>query len=213
MPDVLEIEYIASNTPQRTVVLSGISATVIFSALNAGFRISDWWAGDAPLDQTQKDQVYAWLALANKELMVSQVGEIKMTAAGAIPPGCLFCDGGNYAREDYPELYSVLAAAFIIDADTFKVPDLRGNFVYGASSPLFVGNAGGEATHTLSLGEIPTHSHTIPLTTTTLAVEPGEVAVLSPVPILTSSTGDAGGGGSHNNLPPYLELIFYIVAV
>jgi len=81
MPDMLEVENIASNTPVRTVVLSGISATVLFSVLNAGFKISDWWAGDLPLDQSQKDQVYAWLALANKELMTVQIGEVKMCAA------------------------------------------------------------------------------------------------------------------------------------
>lgn len=213
MPDLLEIESIASSTPPRTVTLSGISVTVLFSALNAAGRISDWWAGDAPLDSTQIDQLEAWLAAAYKELMVSQIGEIKMFATAAAPSGCLICDGSTYDRADYPDLYTVLPSAFIIDGSTFFVPDLRSRFVMGAADSLLIGNMGGEAAHTLSVGEIPSHSHTIPLTATTLAVEPGEVTVLTPVPILTSSTGDTGGGGSHNNIPPYMEIAFYIVAV
>ena len=213
MPDLLEIENIASSTPSRTVTLSGISVTVLFSALNAAKRISDWWAGDVPLDSIQIDKLDAWLALAYKELMVSRIGEIIVSAASAAPDGCLFCDGSTYDRVDYPDLYTSLPAAFILSPDQFFVPDLRGKFISGAVVVSDVGQTGGEATHTLSVGEIPSHSHTIPLTATTLAVEPGEVTVQTPVPLPTTNTGDTGGGGSHNNLPPFLELMYYIVAV
>lgn len=212
MPDLLEIENIASDTPGRTVTLSGISVTVLFSVLNAGFKITDWWVGDLPLDQSQKDQVYAWLALANKELMVSQIGEIKATAAGAIPPGCLFCDGAIYEKDDYPDLYAAIAPAFILSSTQFFVPDLRGIFPSGALALSNVGETGGAASITLSTSQIPSHSHTIPATITTLAVEPGEISVLSPVPIISSNTGDTGGDGSHDNIPPFLALAYYIVA-
>lgn len=213
MPDLLEIENIASNTPQRTVVLSGMSATVLFSALDAAKRIHDWWAGDDALSPAQIDELQTILGNANKELMVVQIGEVKATAAATIPPGCLLCDGATYAKVDYPDLYAALAAPFIVDANSFVVPDLRERFIYGALSNSNIGDQGGEATHTLTVGEMPTHSHTIPLTATTLALEPGEVTVTTPIPILTQNTGDTGGGGSHNNIPPFLALAYYIVAV
>jgi len=213
MPDVLEIEDIASNTPQRTVTLSGISATVLFSVLNAGFKITDWWAGDQPLDQTQKDQVYAWLALANKELMMTIVGQIFAYAGSSAPPGSLPCDGGTYDRATYPALYAALDPAFVVDADHFTVPDLRSNFIRGASATFHIADSGGEETVTLTGSQIPSHAHTIPSTVTTAAVEPGEVAVLSPVPIVPSYTGDFGGDGSHNNIPPFVALLYCIVAV
>lgn len=213
MPNLLEIENIASNTPKRMVTLSGISVTILFSTLDAANRLYDWWAGDDPLDQAQIDDLQAWLAAARRELMLSMIGEILVTASATIPDGCLLCDGGTYDRVDYPDLYAALAAAFIIDDDQFRTPDLREKFVYGTSSALFIGNTGGEAAHTLTIGEIPAHDHSIPATITTAAVEPGEVAVLSPVPIISSSTGSTGGSGGHNNIPPYVELLYVIVAV
>ncbi len=213
MPNLAAVEAIASDTPMRTVVLSGISTTVLFSCLDAANRLYDWQGAGAELTPAEIDEIEAFLALARTELMTSQIGEIKTTGSGSIPGGCLLCDGATYDRVDYPDLYAVLASAFIVDTDTFKTPDLREHFIYGASSSGSVGDTGGEATHTLTIGEMPSHSHTIPLTTTTLAVEPGEVAVLSPIPILTDSTGDTGGSGSHNNIPPFMSLLFYIVAV
>lgn len=213
MPNLLEINNIASDTPPRTVTLSGISVTVLFSCLNAADRLHDWWGDAGDLSQAEIDQINAYLGNARKELMVSQIGEIKATASATLPDGCLWCDGGIYEKVDYPDLYAALVSAFIVDSDRFKTPDLRDNFVFGASSPAGIGATGGEATHTLDVGEIPSHSHTIPLTATTLALEPGEVTVTTPIPILTANTGDTGGGGSHNNIPPYLSLGYYIVAV
>jgi len=213
MPDLLEIENIASNTPLKTVVLSGISTTVLFSALDACRRIYDWTHDGQPLDSNQINELYEILAIANRELMLSQIGEIKMTASPTLPGGCLWCDGSTYEKADYPDLYAALGAAFILSSTQFFVPDLRGKFASGTVALSDVGETGGEAAHTLTIGEIPSHSHTIPLTATTLALEPGEVTVTTPIPILTANTGDTGGGGSHNNIPPYLALNYFIVAV
>lgn len=213
MPDLAKIEEIASVMPSRTVVLSGISTTVLLSCLDEANRWFDWFEDDIQVSYARYADVLGYLSLARTELMTAQIGEVKMTAAATIPFGCLFCDGATYEKVDYPDLYETLAAPYIIDSATFKVPDLRNAFVMGGFTTSDTGNTGGEATHTLTESEIPSHSHTIPLTVDTLAVEPGEVAVLSPIPILTSSTGDTGGGGSHNNIPPYTALAYYIVAL
>lgn len=212
MPDLAAVESIASNTPARTVMLSGISIAVLLSCLDAANRWFDWFEDDIQISYARYADVLEYLSLARTELMSSQLGEVKATAATTIPDGCLLCDGSIYDRVDYPDLYAVLSPAFIVDADTFQVPDLRDKFISGAGSSGDIGTTGGAATVTLSESQIPSHTHTIPLTTTTLAIEPGEITVLSPIPILTASTGATGGDGSHNNLPPYLELMYYIVA-
>lgn len=212
MPDLAAVEAIASNTPTRTVTLSGMTVTVLFSCLDAANRLYDWQGAGFDLTPTEIDEILDILGAARHELMASQIGEIRAFASAIIPQGSLLCDGGTYDRVDYPELYAVLAPAYIVDVDTFIVPDLRDKFVLGAATSPDIGSLGGEATHTLTEGEIPSHSHTIPLTATTLALEPGEVTVTTPIPILTANTGNTGGGGSHNNIPPFEALGYYIVA-
>jgi microcystin-dependent protein len=213
MPNLATLELYAAELPPRTVTLSGMSVTVILTSLDAANRIYDWWYDNEQLTDEQITYMYEILGTARKELLVSQIGEVKMFATGTDPAGCLLCDGATYERTAYPELYSLLSTSFIIDADHFVVPDMRGNFVYGAAATMEIGETGGEAAVVLSEGEIPSHAHTIPTTVTTLALEPGEVAVLSPVPIIPSYTGNTGGDGSHNNIPPYLKLAFYIQAL
>jgi len=213
MPELATIENIASDTPTRTVTLSGISVTVLLSALDAAGRWFDWFEDGVQVSYDQYVRVLGYLAEARYQLMLSQVGEVKMTASASIPAGCLLCDGATYERADYPDLYSVLSTAFILDDETFFVPDLRDKFIMGTSGANPTGTTGGEANHTLTIGEIPSHSHTIPLTATTLALEPGEVTVTTPIPILTTDTGDTGSDGSHNNIPPFCTLAYYIVAL
>jgi len=213
MPDLAILEEIASDMPQRTVTLSGISVAVLLSCLDAANRWHDWFIDEIQVTYDQYADVLSYLSLARTELFMPQIGEIKCTSSAEIPVGCLLCDGATYDRVDYPDLYAALAPTFIIDADTFLVPDLREKFISGALASGNVGDTGGEANHTLTVGEIPSHSHTIPATATTLAVEPGEVTVLTPIPIITSSTGDTGGDGAHNNIPPFVSLLFYVVAL
>lgn len=211
MPNLATLELFAAELPPRTVTLSGMSATVLLTCLDAANRIYDWWYDGEPLTSEQITEMQNIISLARKELMVSQLGEIKMFATDETPSGCLLCDGAEYERADYPELYALLAPEFILNADAFVVPDLRQRFVMGASSVLDVGLTGGEAAVTLSESEMPSHSHSIGGAGTSVAA-PGAVPVLTPS-IFPSSTGNTGGGGSHNNIPPYVQLAFYIQAV
>jgi len=74
------------------------------------------------------------------------------------------CDGSTHLRVDYPALYLALDAAFIVDADHFITPDLRGRVIVASGngpglSPYAVGATGGEEKHALSQIEGPSHSH------------------------------------------------------
>jgi len=139
----------------------------------------------------------------------SVIGEIKMLSGSGIPANCLLCDGTQYAKVDYPELYDVLAAAYIIDADYFTVPDLRNKFTVGIGTRA-IGDTGGAETHTLTEEEIPSHRHT----TNAYAYQANKSSSGSYYGAGTwqNVTGYAGGGEAHNNLPPYHALAFVIVA-
>lgn len=87
-----------------------------------------------------------------------------MPYATALPPeGMLPCSGGTYSREDFPQLYSVIDPVYRIDADTFRVPDLRGSVPWGYD-PLepfeTVGERYGDAELYLTEDQMPVHTHT-----------------------------------------------------
>lgn len=98
-----------------------------------------------------------------------------------------------------------------------SAPDLAGRGVIGAGEgqkdqngkPLTkraIGEAGGEETHTLSLDEMPSHSHTAQGYTGTdrAANQGGKGDVLFGA--TNPRTGPEGKGQPHNNMQPYLVL-------
>lgn len=142
------------------------------------------------------------------------VGSVLAYVTAAPPAGVLACDGGIYQRVDYPRLYDAIAAPFIIDADTFRVPDLRGRAVFGAggSGVLSVGQTGGESSVTLSLLQMPVHSHTYLPPTINLDLEsPGVPDIQGAGLGLPAQTGNAGGGQAHENMPPFLGVFWGIL--
>jgi len=140
------------------------------------------------------------------------VGMIFPFGDDTAPPGFIACDGSVLSAAAYPELFAAIGYNFGGSGDDFNVPNLLNRVAVGSGSDFSLGNTGGEQTHTLSEGEMPIHSHTIPYTITTLVLEPGEVTALTPIPLLSANTGNAGGGGSHNNMQPYQALNYVIYA-
>lgn len=138
----------------------------------------------------------------------TMIGEVKFITT-AIPTWCLLCDGAEYDESEYPELFAVIDDAYKTGADTFVVPDLIDRFALGSTVPA---SEGGESEHTLTIGEMPAHTHG--------EQDPGLVTVDVTVPTATalsdpglpSQTGSTGGGNPHNNMPPYHTLIPVIVA-
>jgi hypothetical protein len=60
------------------------------------------------------------------------VGTIIAYASITPPQGWLYCNGQNLIRTTYAELFAVIGCTFgCPDANTFKVPDLRGEFIRG----------------------------------------------------------------------------------
>lgn len=93
---------------------------------------------------------------------------------------------------------------------------IEGKFLLGASSLYVNGQTGGEATHTLTASEMPSHSHPYQLASgiTTQKASASKVSSGSTVQTLASasishsqtSTQNIGGGRAHNNMPPYLAV-------
>jgi microcystin-dependent protein len=180
---------------------------------------TNWYSG-SPLDSISTadwDTISAYVDGLLYEAKNPVIGYIMPYITASPPANVLPCDGSSYLRVDFPELYSVLDSVFIVDSDNFVVPDLRGRTVIGAGdgsglSSRSVGTSLGEEDHQLTESELASHSHTIPYTITTLVLEPGEVTALTPVPLLTQNTGDAGIDSPHNNMQPSYVLNYGVIA-
>src|SRR5215472_9002218 len=89
------------------------------------------------------------------------VGSISMFAGAGAPANWLICDGSSLSTTTYSALFAAIGYAFGGSGTSFNLPDLRGKFAIGASPSYTLGASGGEATHVLTVNEMPAHSHTI----------------------------------------------------
>ena len=103
---------------------------------------------------------------------------------------------------------------------------LGGRMLIGVDGTYTAGSTGGEATHTLTTGEIPSHSHVETMYfndlggTRALGIPPNSSGQAKTMAVTSTgsspledstvvSTGAAGGDGAHNNLPPYLSVYMW----
>lgn len=84
---------------------------------------------------------------------------------------------------------------------------LKDRFLLGAGDTYSNGSTGGEASHTLTVGEIPSHTHDAH--TAYGGKTSGDLAVMRSATLSNQSTTtvsrtkETGGGAAHNNMPPY----------
>ncbi len=83
---------------------------------------------------------------------------------------------------------------------------IEGLFLLGASEEYPAGTTGGEATHKLTIAEMPSHSHQVNATTNNAASGNQQYANISPQ---RGSTYSTGGNQPHNNMPPYLAVYIW----
>lgn len=194
----------------RSFYLSGFSYSVVLSACETAIHRYQW----SEMTNEEWDEIEAQVSQMMKELMLSaDIGSVVGLMTDVIPERYLLCDGGTYLREDYPDLYAVLPASLIIDADSFHVPDMAGLAVVGSTieNPLL--STFGAAEHTLTESEIPAHSHTYTPPAPNIDLEsPGAPDLIAAGIGLTTVTGSTGGGQPHNNIPPSISLYWCVVA-
>lgn len=146
------------------------------------------------------------------------IGSIIPFGGTEAPTGWLICDGSMLNRTTYKELFAAIGTNFGTDGPgNFYIPDLRGKVVVGqdtTDSNFGMGAIGGEKAHTLTVEEMPSHSHT---TNTVFPFKAGGLTTCTPNSDATSSTGIAadvvnntGGNQPHNNLQPY-QVTNYII--
>lgn len=171
-----------------------------------------WRGAGLELTDDEKDRINELVSKAEAEVIMSAVGLIMPIANAAVPEFMLLCDGALHLRVDYPELYEVLDPVFIVDADSFRTPDLQDRFVLGSPSTP-VGDTGGTNTHTLTVSQLPSHSHFYDKALDSIDPIGAGVPTLQPTSVyLPTATSNTGSGDSVDHQNPYIALLYGIVA-
>jgi microcystin-dependent protein len=151
------------------------------------------------------------------------LSEIRMMSFVFAPRGWALCNGQLLPINQNQALFSLLGTTFGGDGRVnFALPDLRGRTPIHVGSGHTLGERGGEQAHTLSIAELPTHTHVAqaqPLTTTTqlpavnallaqasnVYRSPDNLVSLAPLTVT-----NVGGSQAHLNMQPFLTLSFSI---
>ena len=138
------------------------------------------------------------------------------------PKGWALCNGQLLPINQNQALFSLLGTTFGGDGQVnFALPDLRGRTPIHVGSGHTLGERGGEQAHTLSIAELPTHTHgmqassanattpipggNLPAAANNMYAPPTNLTSLSP-----TMTTNVGGSQAHLNMQPFLTLSFCI---
>lgn len=154
------------------------------------------------------------------------VGEIRMFAGNFAPAGWYFCEGQLVSISENETLFQLIGTTYGGDGQsTFALPDLRGRMPLHQGNGFVLAETGGAEEITLTVGQIPGHSHpmlasadtatTLTASGAVLAASTG--ATISPygtdaprTNLAAQSVTPVGGSQPHTNMKPYLCVSFII---
>jgi microcystin-dependent protein len=153
------------------------------------------------------------------------LSEIRLVSFSFPPRGWAFCNGQLLPINQNQALFSLLGTTYGGDGRiTFALPDLRARTPIHMGGGFTLGERAGEASHTLTIGELPEHVHAVNATTAAattgtpgngvmLATSNGANGYQSPQNLVAmdpTSSSIVGGSQPHENQQPYLVLAFCI---
>ena len=158
-------------------------------------------------------------------------GAVMDFAGSTAPSGWLLCAGQAVSRSTFNALFVAIGTTYGAGdgSTTFNLPDLRGRTTAGVDNMngsaanrvtsggsgitgTTLGAAGGAETVTLTTAQIPSHNHGGVVTSSTAgsgntgAQQAASSGPCAPTVYLAGSSANAGGGGSHQNMPPAMML-------
>lgn len=152
------------------------------------------------------------------------VGEIRMFAGNFAPAGWMFCEGQLLPISENETLFQLIGTTYGGDGQsTFALPDLRGRIPIHQGNGFILAETGGAEEITLTVNQIPAHSHPLLGSATNgLQASPSNSllansTVLTPYapettlsPMAPQAISSVGGSQPHTNFQPYLCINFII---
>jgi microcystin-dependent protein len=153
------------------------------------------------------------------------LSEIRIMSFVFAPKGWALSNGQLLPINQNQALFSLLGTTFGGDGRVnFALPDLRARTPIHVGSGHTLGERGGEQAHTLSIAELPEHTHSLNATTNTATTNnPGTGVMLAQSTAASLYAGasnlqamspaavaNVGGSQAHLNMQPFLTLSFCI---
>ena len=151
------------------------------------------------------------------------LSEIRIASFNFAPKGWALCNGQLLPINQNQALFSLLGTTFGGDGRVnFALPDFRSRLPVHVGAGFTLGQRGGEEAHTLSVSEMPQHTHLM-RSNTDNATSPnpqGNYLARTPDPVYAAPTNlvamhpasvsSTGSSQPHLNMMPFLTLNFII---
>jgi microcystin-dependent protein len=150
------------------------------------------------------------------------VGEIRIFGGNFAPVGWMFCDGQLLPISENETLFNLIGTTYGGDGQsTFALPDLRGRLPQHQGNGFILAETGGAEEITLTVQQIPVHSHALvasanggttvnPPTNVLARGGAAYVQETATSPLKAQSVSPVGGSQPHTNFQPYLCVNFII---
>jgi microcystin-dependent protein len=151
------------------------------------------------------------------------LSEIRIMSFGFAPKGWAQCNGQLLPINQNQPLFALLGTTYGGDGRVnFALPNLQGKTPIHVGAGFNPGETGGEQNHTLSLNEMPLHTHLVGASNVdtggtsnpngqflgganNVYHSPANLTPMSPAEVTTT-----GGSQAHQNMQPFLTLVFCI---
>lgn len=158
------------------------------------------------------------------------LSEIRIMSFSFAPKGWALCNGQLLPINQNQALFSLLGTTFGGDGRTnFALPNNQGRTPISVGSGFTLGERAGEQAHTLSISELPTHTHSLSGYSTAnfgsnvSSPNGNSFSTTNPAQLYKSQSGspqlttlspatvaNVGGSQAHLNMQPFLVLNFCI---
>lgn len=152
------------------------------------------------------------------------VGEIRMFAGNFAPAGWMFCEGQLLPISENETLFNLIGTTYGGDGQsTFALPDLRGRLPMHMGNGFILAETGGAEEITLTVNQIPAHSHPVLCSSGAGSAQDPNNAVpalstaqayfntfANPTNLSAQAVTPVGGSQPHTNFQPYLCVDFII---